>query len=127
MRRRISAATRMPSITASFGVSSPIRWTSGQDNRMTPASCISDRSAVTSESGAAEGSAPSKAPLPVVAKERRMPEIMTVLGPIAPKELGFTSMHEHVLYDGECFRRRFGSLIPPGPPVKVDDPGRLDN
>jgi phosphotriesterase-related protein len=56
-----------------------------------------------------------------------MPEIMTVLGPIAPKELGFTSMHEHVLYDGECFRRRFGSLIPPNPPVKVDDRVRLDN
>ena len=48
-----------------------------------------------------------------------MPEIMTVLGPIAPGELGFTSMHEHVLYDGHCFRRRFGNLIPPNPPVKV--------
>jgi predicted metal-dependent phosphotriesterase family hydrolase len=48
-----------------------------------------------------------------------MPEIMTVLGPIAPGEAGFTSMHEHVLYDGRCFRRRFGSLIPPDPPVKL--------
>jgi len=56
-----------------------------------------------------------------------MPEIMTVLGPIAPAELGFTSMHEHILYDGHCFRRRFGHLIPPDAPVKVDEPIRLDN
>jgi phosphotriesterase-related protein len=56
-----------------------------------------------------------------------MPEIMTVLGPIAPRELGFTSMHEHILYDGRCFRRRFGSLIPPDPPVKLEDPVTLDN
>ena len=56
-----------------------------------------------------------------------MPEIMTVLGPIAPEELGFTSMHEHILYDGQCFRRRFGNLIPPNPPVKVDEPVTLDN
>ena len=56
-----------------------------------------------------------------------MPEIMTVLGPIAPEELGFTSMHEHILYDGQCFRRRFGNLIPPNPPVKVDEPVALDN
>jgi phosphotriesterase-related protein len=56
-----------------------------------------------------------------------MSEIMTVLGPIGPEELGFTSMHEHVLYDGQCFRRRFGSLIPPDPPVKLQDPVRLDN
>ena len=56
-----------------------------------------------------------------------MPEIMTVLGPIAPEELGFTSMHEHVLYDGHCFRRRFGSLIPADAPVKVDEPVTLEN
>ena len=56
-----------------------------------------------------------------------MAEIMTVLGPIAPEELGFTSMHEHVLYDGHCFRRRFGHLIPPDAPVKVDEPVTLDN
>ncbi len=56
-----------------------------------------------------------------------MAEIMTVLGPIAPEELGFTSMHEHVLYDGQCFRRRFGNLIPSDAPVKVDEPVTLDN
>ena len=56
-----------------------------------------------------------------------MAEIMTVLGPIAPEELGFTSMHEHVLYDGQCFRRRFGNLIPADAPVKVDEPVTLDN
>ena len=56
-----------------------------------------------------------------------MPEIMTVLGPIAPEELGFTSMHEHILYDGHCFRRRFGNLIPADAPVKVDEPVTLEN
>lgn len=56
-----------------------------------------------------------------------MSEIMTVQGPIAPTELGFTSMHEHVLYDGRCFRRRFGNLIPADPPVKLEDPVTLDN
>ena len=56
-----------------------------------------------------------------------MPEIMTVLGPIAPEELGFTSMHEHVLYDGHCFRRRFGHLLPADAPVKIEDPVTLEN
>jgi phosphotriesterase-related protein len=56
-----------------------------------------------------------------------MPEIMTVQGPIAPGDLGFTSMHEHVLYDGRCFRRRFGNLIPPDPPVKLEEPLTIDN
>ena len=36
-----------------------------------------------------------------------MSEIMTVNGPIDPEDLGFTSMHEHILYDGRVFRRRF--------------------
>jgi phosphotriesterase-related protein len=32
--------------------------------------------------------------------------IMTVCGPIAPKQLGFTSMHEHILSDCSMFRSR---------------------
>jgi phosphotriesterase-related protein len=40
-----------------------------------------------------------------------MPQIMTVLGPISPQDLGFTSMHEHILYDGSVFRRRFGAYF----------------
>ena len=35
-----------------------------------------------------------------------MPTVMTVCGPIAPQELGFTSMHEHILSDCSMFRRR---------------------
>ena len=56
-----------------------------------------------------------------------MPEIRTVRGPIDSAELGFTSMHEHILYDGRLFRRRFEAFIPPDAPVKPDEPVRLDN
>lgn len=34
------------------------------------------------------------------------PTIMTVCGPIAPEQLGFTSMHEHILCDCTMFRGR---------------------
>jgi phosphotriesterase-related protein len=56
-----------------------------------------------------------------------MAEIMTVRGPTTQEQLGFTSMHEHTLYDGSCFRRRFEAFIPSNPPVQLDDPIRLDN
>jgi phosphotriesterase-related protein len=56
-----------------------------------------------------------------------MAEIMTVRGPIAAAELGFTSMHEHILCDASVFLRRHGALIPPNPPVSADDPIALDN
>lgn len=56
-----------------------------------------------------------------------MAEIMTVRGPIAPDELGFTSMHEHVLCDASVFRIRHGALIPPNAPVAPDDPIALEN
>lgn len=56
-----------------------------------------------------------------------MPTIMTVRGPIAPEALGFTSMHEHTLYDGRCFRDRFEAFMPADPPVAPDEPLRLDN
>lgn len=56
-----------------------------------------------------------------------MSKIMTVLGPIVPENLGFTSMHEHILYDGCFFHDRFGFAIPPDAPVQVDEKVRLDN
>jgi phosphotriesterase-related protein len=56
-----------------------------------------------------------------------MAEIMTVRGPIAPGELGLTSMHEHVLCDASVFLRRHGALIPPNAPVAPDDPIALEN
>jgi phosphotriesterase-related protein len=56
-----------------------------------------------------------------------MAEIMTVRGPIAPRELGFTSMHEHIVCDAGVFLSRHGALIPPGAPVSPDDPIALDN
>lgn len=36
-----------------------------------------------------------------------MAKIMTVRGAIAPEELGFTSMHEHILMKGKVFRQSF--------------------
>ncbi len=56
-----------------------------------------------------------------------MAEIMTVRGPIAPRELGFTSMHEHILCDASVFLRRYGAMIPPEAPVSPDEPIALDN
>ncbi|MDL2218157.1 phosphotriesterase [Christensenellaceae bacterium OttesenSCG-928-M15] len=36
-----------------------------------------------------------------------MAKIMTVLGAIAPEELGVTSMHEHILMTGGCWRKMY--------------------
>ncbi|MBW2367901.1 MAG: phosphotriesterase [Deltaproteobacteria bacterium] len=58
-----------------------------------------------------------------------MGTIMTVLGPIKPKALGLTSMHEHILYNGSIYRRRFLKVLPPEDelPVKPDDLVTLEN
>jgi phosphotriesterase-related protein len=58
-----------------------------------------------------------------------MTEIMTVTGAISPEDLGLTSMHEHILYDGSVYRKRFQHLLPPQDqlPVKEDDPVTLEN
>lgn len=56
-----------------------------------------------------------------------MAEITTVLGPIAPHELGFTSMHEHIVCDTSIFRRRYEDLLPEDLPVSPDELIRLDN
>ncbi len=39
-------------------------------------------------------------------------EVTTVLGPIPPEALGFTSMHEHIMVDGQVWRRILEPLIP---------------
>jgi phosphotriesterase-related protein len=53
---------------------------------------------------------------------------MTVLGPVAPEELGFTSMHEHIMFQGAVLARRLRALIPSNPlPVREDDRVCLEN
>ena len=56
-----------------------------------------------------------------------MTEITTVLGPIPADELGLTSMHEHVLYDGSVYYDRFEAKRPTNTPVNPDDPVTLEN
>lgn len=56
-----------------------------------------------------------------------MKQIMTVLGPIVPEELGFTSMHEHILFDGTVYFNRTKGKFPEDSIVKPDDPVSLDN
>lgn len=59
-----------------------------------------------------------------------MPQkIMTVCGPIAPEQLGFTSMHEHILADCTMFRNRAKktSFVPSRSAVKLEDKLTLEN
>ncbi len=56
-----------------------------------------------------------------------MTQIMTVKGPIAPEELGFTSMHEHILLNSSVFRKKLEELALEDPPVKPEDPVSLEN
>jgi len=54
-------------------------------------------------------------------------KIRTVRGPIEPSELGFTSMHEHILVDlAECYRERFRKVLP-GNAAFPDGPFTLEN
>jgi len=50
-----------------------------------------------------------------------MAEIMTVLGPIAPDALGFTSMHEHILLDGRAIRRMYVSMVGGDVPAPIGE------
>lgn len=52
---------------------------------------------------------------------------MTVQGPIEPDELGFTSMHEHTLFDARFMRTRYEAFLPKDSPVKPEDPLALNN
>jgi phosphotriesterase-related protein len=58
-------------------------------------------------------------------------QVMTVLGPIEPEELGFTTMHEHVTFQGAVLARRLREGIPQSQldilPVKEDDKVMLEN
>ncbi len=56
-----------------------------------------------------------------------MTQITTVLGSIAPGDLGFTSMHEHTVCNASFCRRRYENLIPADAPVAANDPVKLDN
>ncbi|NLN83593.1 MAG: phosphotriesterase [Firmicutes bacterium] len=58
-------------------------------------------------------------------------QIMTVLGPIAPEELGLTSMHDHIFMDGGWVLRKrreeLGTMPPKNPFYSADDPVTLEN
>jgi phosphotriesterase-related protein len=59
-----------------------------------------------------------------------MSSVMTVRGPIAPEELGFTSLHEHILVDlAECYRNRYRQILPnvemPDGPFAMEDRSTL--
>lgn len=55
-------------------------------------------------------------------------KIMTALGPIAPDELGVTSMHDHLMFNGSVLAKRLrGSLPPHNLPIHEDDKVALDN
>jgi phosphotriesterase-related protein len=56
-----------------------------------------------------------------------MARVMTVCGPIHPEELGFTSMHEHILCDGTVSFNRTVGMFPDDMPVKPDDEVSLEN
>ncbi len=58
-----------------------------------------------------------------------MAEVMTVSGPIPAADLGLTSMHEHIVYDGSIYRSRWMENLPPEDqlPVKADDKVTLEN
>ncbi|MCL1974953.1 MAG: phosphotriesterase [Firmicutes bacterium] len=54
--------------------------------------------------------------------------IMTTQGLIAPIELGFTSMHEHISFRGDVLARRLRKNIPPNQlPIHEDDKVCLEN
>lgn len=60
-----------------------------------------------------------------------MKEIMTVLGPIAPNQLGFTSMHEHILADVGFYAKEAEEAVPTIDkiffPAKPDEPVKIEN
>jgi phosphotriesterase-related protein len=54
-------------------------------------------------------------------------QVMTVLGPIPAEELGFTSMHEHILLNGSVFRQVYGEALAKGASIGPDEPVSLEN
>ena len=56
-----------------------------------------------------------------------MASIMTALGPISPEDLGFTSMHEHILGDGSFYREKLEAVVPKQYRGMWDDPVSMEN
>lgn len=59
-----------------------------------------------------------------------MPEkiVKTVLGPVPPDALGFTSMHDHVMFNGKVMGQRMRPILPENKlPVQPDEPVTLQN
>ncbi len=58
-----------------------------------------------------------------------MANIMTVCGPIAPEDLGFASMHEHILLNASAMRHRAIGILgeDPNPPVAEDERVSIEN
>lgn len=57
-----------------------------------------------------------------------MQQIMTVLGPITPEDLGLTTMHEHVMMDGGwVLKERYSSLLVQDDRYSENDPVKLEN
>jgi hypothetical protein len=54
-------------------------------------------------------------------------DVITVLGATSSAQIGFTSMHEHILLDLRVWKYKNEHLIPPALLPLGDDPVRLDN
>ena len=55
-------------------------------------------------------------------------QIMTVLGPIDPTTLGFTSMHDHIMFDGGPLVKKHRLNMPEHRfPIRMEDPVSLEN
>lgn len=53
---------------------------------------------------------------------------MTVKGPIDPATLGFTSMHDHIMFDGGCIVKMHRQNLPPHQfPIQMEDKVSLEN
>jgi phosphotriesterase-related protein len=52
---------------------------------------------------------------------------MTILGPIQEGELGWTSMHEHILMDGRVLHEKWREKLRVPPPVDPDMPMSIEN
>ena len=56
-----------------------------------------------------------------------MKRVTTVCGDIAPEELGFTDMHEHIMFNGADMGAICRPAMPTDLPVKYEDKVSLEN
>ncbi|MDL2217205.1 phosphotriesterase [Christensenellaceae bacterium OttesenSCG-928-M15] len=56
-------------------------------------------------------------------------KVMTVCGPVAPEKIGFTTMHEHIMFQGSVLARRLRKGVPESCklPVQEEDKVSLEN